>query len=103
MENLYIVDVPEFGGSEISYTESKDYNEATEYEVAEMDEYIESYDEAEFSKADSTAIDDVLFGADVEQSEPIVAEVLQEEKEVLQDEFSIVLMSLRQSYCLLKR
>lgn len=87
VENLYIVDVPEFEGSEISYTESEDYNEATEYGAAEMDEYIESYDEAEISKADSTVIDDVLSGADVAQSEPIVAEALQEEKEVLQDEF----------------
>ena len=83
VENLYMVDVPEFEGSEISYAESKVYGEATEYGTTETDEYTGSYDEAEIAKANSSVMDDVLFETDVAESELIIAEVLQEETDAI--------------------
>lgn len=88
VENLYMVDVPEFEGSEISYEESKIYGEATEYGTAETDEDIEFYDEVVISKADLPEIDEEMYEVDAAVSEPVMAGVLQEETDViLQEEF----------------
>lgn len=86
VENLYMVDVPEFEGSEILYAESKVYGEVTDYGIVEIDEHIELYDEAEISKADSSVIADVLSEVDVAESERIIAEVLQEETGVISED-----------------
>ena len=88
VENLYMVEVPEFEGSEISCVQSKIYGEVTEYGTAETDEYTESYDEAEISKVDSAVIYDALFEDDVVEAEPITAEVLQEATDVILQEES---------------
>jgi hypothetical protein len=88
VENLYMVDVPEFEGSVISYAESKVYGEVTDYGTVEIDEHIELYDEAEISKADSSVIADVLSEVDVAESERIIAEVLQEATDVILQEES---------------
>ena len=86
VENLYMVDVPEFEGSEISYEESLDYDETTEYGAAETDEYTESYDEEKISKADSTAIDGVLSEADVVVTDSSITESLHEETDMIVQE-----------------
>ncbi len=83
VENLYMVDVPEFEGEKISYAESNIYDDGAEYEIAETDVYIEPYDEADIYMADSTVSIDVLSEVDVAESERIIAEVLQEEVGVL--------------------
>ncbi len=83
VENLYMVDLPELEESEFSCTESMEYDEVAVYRTVERDEYIESYDEADISEELSVDIDDVLSEADVTQSESIVADVLQEERNVI--------------------
>ena len=87
VENLYMVDVPEFEENEISYAESKDYDEGAEYRTAETDEHTESCVEVEISKADLPGIDDELYEVDFAEPEPAIAEVLQEETDVIQEEF----------------
>lgn len=88
VENLYMVDVPEFEGSDILYVESEVYDEVAGDKVAETVEYTESYGEAEISNMDSIIIDDVLSKTDVAESEPVVTEVLQDETDViLQEDF----------------
>lgn len=88
VENLYMVDVPEFEGSDISYVESEGYDEVEEYRTAETDEHTESCVEAEISKADLRGINDDLPEVDVVVSEPVVVEVFKEETDVtLQEEF----------------
>lgn len=87
VENLYMVDVPEFEGSEISYAKSLDYDEVEKYGTAEKDVYIESYDEADIYMADSTVIDDVLSENDVTEQNLVVAEASQEERDVISEEF----------------
>ena len=86
VENLYMVDMPEFEGSEISYAESMDYDETTEYGAAETDEYTESYDEEKISKADSTVIDGVLSEADVVVTDSSITEILHEETDMIVQE-----------------
>jgi hypothetical protein len=86
VENLYMVDVPEFEGNDISYVESNIHDDGAEYGTAETDVYIEPYDEADIYKADSTVSNDVLSEVDVAKSERIIAEVLQEETGVLPEE-----------------
>jgi len=88
VENLYMVNVPEFEGSEISYAESEVYCEAIDYGTVEIDEHAELYNEAEISNMDSIIIDDVLSKTDVAESEPVVTEILQDETDViLQEDF----------------
>ncbi len=86
VENLYMVDMPEFEGNEISYAESMDYDETTEYGAAETDEYTESYDEEKISKADSTVIDGVLSEADVVVTDSSITEILHEEIDMIVQE-----------------
>ena len=83
VENLYMVDMTEFDADEIVRGESKDYDEVAGYGTAGIDEYTESYGEAEISKVDSTIIDDVLSETDVAKSEQIIAEVSQEDTDVI--------------------
>ena len=86
VENLYMVDVPEFEENKISYVENKGYGEATEYGAAEMDEYTESYIEAEISKADSAVIDGVLSEADIVVTDSSITEILYEETDMIVQE-----------------
>ena len=83
VENLYMVDVPEFERERFSYAGSMDYDEAAEYRTAETDDYTELYDEAEISEVELDVIDDVLSETDVAESEQIIAEVLQEETDAI--------------------
>ena len=83
VENLYMMDMPEFDADEIVRGESKDYDEVARYGTAGIDEYTESYGEAEISKVDSTIIDDVLSETDVAKSEQIITEVSQEDTDVI--------------------
>ena len=78
--------MPEFEGNEISYAESMDYDETTEYGAAETDEYTESYDEEKISKADSTVIDGVLSEADVVVTDSSITEILHEEIDMIVQE-----------------
>lgn len=80
VENLYLVDVPEFEKNEISYAESKDYDEVQAYKMAESEGDIETYGIAAIS------VDDVLPKVDVVESEPVVAASLQEEADVISEE-----------------
>jgi hypothetical protein len=63
------------------------YDETAEYGAAETDEHAESCVEVEISKGDLPGIDDELYEVDFAEPEPALAEVLQEETDVLQDEF----------------
>ena len=60
VENLYMVDVPEFEGSDISYAKSEVYDEFVEHKTVDSDEYIESYIEEGISETELVAIADVL-------------------------------------------
>lgn len=88
VENLYMVDVPEFEGSDISYVESEVYGEVEEYKMVELDADVELYAEEEFCMTELTDIDDVVSKVNVTEPELVEAEVLQEETDVvLQEEF----------------
>lgn len=88
VENLYMVDVPEFEGNEISYAGSEVYDEVEEYKMAELDVDVESYGEEEFCMTEPTGIDDVAPEVNVTEPKPVVAKVLQEETDmILEEEF----------------
>ena len=86
VENLYMVDVTEFDADEIVRGESKDYDEVAGYGTAGIDEYTESYGEAEISKVDSTIIDDVLSETDVVVTDSSITEILHEETDMIVQE-----------------
>ena len=86
VENLYMVDMTEFDADEIVRGESKDYDEVAGYGTAGIDEYTESYGEAEISKVDSTIIDDVLSETDVVVTDSSITEILHEETDMIVQE-----------------
>ena len=73
VENLYMVEVPEFEGSDILYVESEVYDEVEVYEAVKSKLDIE-VDEAELPKID------------VAEPEPVVAEASQEETNMISEE-----------------
>lgn len=79
VENLYMVDVPEFEENKISYVESGAYDEVDAYRIADSDVDIEVY-------GTELAGDDVLPEVDMLESEPVAAEVLREEVDVISEQ-----------------
>lgn len=65
VENLYMVDMPEFEGSEISYAESGSYDEVEAYKAAETSVNIEVYETEQIEVAD------VLPELDEAKPEPV--------------------------------
>ena len=86
VENLYMVDVPEFEGNEISYAGSEVYDEGIEYKSADSGEYIESYIEEGISGTELVDIVAELPKIDVAEPEPVVAEASQEETNMISEE-----------------
>lgn len=80
VENLYMVDVPEYEGEEILYMDSEAYDEVEVYKMVELDVNIEDY------VTELVGVADVLPKTEVTESEPVVAEVLQEETEAIPEE-----------------
>ena len=78
--NLYMVDVPEFEGSEISYAESEIYDEVEVYEA------VKSKLDIEVDEAKQIDVDDVLPEVDVLEPVSVEAEVLQEEADVISEQ-----------------
>ncbi len=83
VENLYMVDVPEFEGSEISYEESMDYDEAEVYKAVESNVDKEVY-------GIELAGDDVIPEADIFEPEPVTMpyEPISESVEVLDEVYA---------------
>lgn len=65
VENLYMVNVPEFEGSKISYEESEDYDEVEAYKAIEPNVDIEVYE------AEQIEVADVLPELDEAEPEPV--------------------------------
>lgn len=65
VENLYMVDVPEFEWDEISYAESEVYDEVEVYKA------VESKVDIEVDEAEQIGVDDVLPELDEAKSEPV--------------------------------
>ncbi|MBQ7775473.1 MAG: relaxase/mobilization nuclease domain-containing protein, partial [Lachnospiraceae bacterium] len=86
VENLYIVDVPELEGSDISYAENEVYDEGIEYKSADSGEYIESYIEEGISGTELVDIVAALPKIDVAEPESVVAEASQEETIMISEE-----------------
>ena len=83
VENLYMVDVPEFEGSEISYAESEVYDEVEVYKAVESNVDIEVY-------GTELAGDDVLPEVDMLEPEPVTMpyEPISESVEVLDEVYA---------------
>ena len=77
VENLYMVDVPEFEGNKISYVENKGYDKDETYKIANPYADVEDYETEQIDVAD------VLPEVDVLEPVSVVAEVLQEEADVI--------------------
>ena len=77
VENLYMVDVPEFEENKISYMENKGYDEGEAYKIANPYADVEDYETEQIDVAD------VLPEVDVLEPVSVVAEVLQEEADVI--------------------
>lgn len=85
VENLYMVDVPEFEKSEILYVENKFHDEVGAYKRKMLYADAEPYGEEEFCMTDT---DDGVPEVNVTEPKPMKTEVLQEEIDViLQEEF----------------
>lgn len=85
VENLYMVDVPEFERREISYEENKGYGEGEVYKLKRLYADTEPYGEEEFCMTDTDA---GVQEVNVTELKPMETEVLQEETDViLQEEF----------------
>ena len=85
VENLYMVDVPEFEENEISYAENKGYGEGEAYKLKRLYADAEPYGEEEFCMTDTDA---GVQEVNVTEPKPMETEVLQEETDViLQEEF----------------
>ncbi len=80
VENLYMVDVPELEGREISYAESEVYDEGEVYKATESNVDIEIYE------AERIDVADVLPEVEVAERELAAAEVLQEEGDVISEQ-----------------
>lgn len=65
VENLYMVDVPEFEGSDILYVESEVYDEVEVYEA------VKSKLDIEVDEAEQIGVDDVLPELDEAKPEPV--------------------------------
>lgn len=79
VENLYMVDVPEFEENEISYAESGAYDEVDAYRIADSDVDIEVY-------GTELAGDDVLPEVEVAERELAAVEELQKEGDVISEQ-----------------
>ena len=85
VENLYMVDVPEFEENKISYVENKGYGEGEAYKLKRLYADAEPYGEEEFCMTDTDA---GVQEVNVTEPKPMETEVLQEETDViLQEEF----------------
>lgn len=80
VENLYMVDVPEFEENKISYVENKVYDEGEAYKIANPYVDVEDYETEQIDVAD------VLPEVDVLEPVSVVAEVLQEEADVISEQ-----------------
>ena len=85
VENLYMVDVPEFEENKISYVENKGYDEGEVYKLKRLYADAEHYGEEEFCMTDTDA---GVQEVNVTEPKLMETEVLQEETDViLQEEF----------------
>lgn len=75
-----MVDVPEFEGSEISHAERKDCDEVEAYKIANPYVDVEDYETEQID------VTDVLPEVDVLEPVSVVAEVLQEEADVISEQ-----------------
>lgn len=84
VENLYMVDVPEFEGSDISYVESEVYDEVKVYEA------VESNVDIEVDEAEQIGVDDVLPELDEAKSEPVTMpyEPIDESVEIVDEAYA---------------
>ena len=80
VENLYMVDVPEFEENKISYMENKGYDEGEAYKIANPYADVEDYETEQIDVAD------VLPEVDVLEPVSVVAEVLQEDADVISEQ-----------------
>ncbi|MBO5144319.1 MAG: relaxase/mobilization nuclease domain-containing protein [Lachnospiraceae bacterium] len=80
VENLYMVDVPEFEGSDILYVESEVYDEVEVYEA------VKSKLDIEVDEAEQIDVADVLPEVEVAERELAATEVLQEEGDVISEQ-----------------
>ena len=84
VEKLYMVDVLEFAGSEISYAERG--GKVTDYGIVETDEHTELYDKVDISEAELPVIDDILSESDVAVTDSSITEILHEETDMIVEE-----------------
>ena len=84
VENLYMVNVPEFEGSKISYEESEDYDEVEAYKAIEPNVDIEVYE------AEQIEVADVLPELDEAEPEPVTMpfESINESVEVVDEVYA---------------
>ena len=86
VENLYMVDVPEFVGEGISYAESEDYDEVEAYKMAGSYEDSVSYNEAEICESELTGAVEVLQEVELAEPEPATMKVISEETKPVAEE-----------------
>ena len=90
VENLYMVDVPEFEGNKISYEASGAYNEVEADKTSESYEDSVSYDEAEFCEPELADGAEVLHESELVETElvEVPCELVNASTEIVDEEYT---------------
>lgn len=90
VENLYMVDVPEFEGNKISYEASEAYNEVEADKTSESYEDSVSYDEAEFCEPELADGAEVLHESELVETElvEVPCELVNASTEIVDEEYT---------------
>ena len=90
VENLYMVDVPEFEGNKISYEASGAYNEVEADKTSESYEDSVSYDEAEFCEPELADGAEVLHESELVETElvEVTCELVNASTEIVDEEYA---------------
>ena len=90
VENLYMVDVPEFEGNKISYEASGAYNEVEADKTSESYEDSVSYDEAEFCEPELADGAEVLHESELVETElvEVTCELVNDSTEIVDEEYA---------------
>ena len=90
VENLYMVDVPEFEGNKISYEASGAYNEVEADKTSESYEDSVSYDEAEFCEPELADGVEVLHESELVETElvEVTCELVNASTEIVDEEYA---------------
>lgn len=90
VENLYMVDVPDFEGNKISYEASGAYNEVEADKTSESYEDSVSYDEAEFCEPELADGAEVLHESELVETElvEVTCELVNASTEIVDEEYA---------------